>query len=69
MVRSIDITLEGILRAIQVMQNPSNSVLDGLVHIIRPKPVDGHGTYGEPIWLCSRLNAPLTVGKAEWPHG
>ena len=68
-IRFVDIALECILRAVEVTQDSSDSLLGRLSYIIRPQPVDGHGTHCEPIRFCPRLNVFVAIGKAEWSHG
>ena len=68
-IRFVDVAFECILRAVEVPQDSSDSLLRRLGYIIRPQPVDGHRAYCEPIWLCTRPDTSTTIGKAEWPHG
>lgn len=65
----VDVAFECILRAVEVPQDSSDPLLRRLSYIIRPQPVDGHRTYREPIGLCTRLDASITIGKAERSHG
>lgn len=67
-IRFVDVAFECILRAVEVPQDSSDSLLRRLSYIIRPQPVDGHRAYCEPIWLCTRPDTSITIGEAEWSH-